>query len=684
MVRTLDSSLPAALNSATRRPAITLTVEDHIVHYGLYQNPGTPDAWNDVCIASDNSIVRVQVTRGGSAFAQAFQFQRITDPTQASQWAIWTTFSGASGNMFQDGGCAISNNGGVLRAFAQRGTGGNDLWVWTSNNNGVTWSGPVTVLSPPGGALTKGITSAGASDVFFLYDVAGGEAMGFCQYSGSWSALNTWPLAPIASGSGLAATWNAAGWTIVYSDGYTLYSITLNNAATTWTAGLPIAPATSTAIGRVAPRISFADGIYTLICVEVDTGALTGTVYSYPRLRQSADLVHWSNGMILHDLTCSYGAVAFKLPTPNTGSAGSRYYIASVTQVYSAPAFQSANPAQYLDASAAVLSYQRHEQAGKPARLEVLIDNAHGVYNSLVTAGGSYQPIGLNASLVLSEGYKTGTPPTSSDVVKVGTYHLEQIHFVRSPQENHLLLVGFDLTRNLDLVSRYQNTYYNQTLGYLVAEICARGGLFSIVLPSTSQISQVVQNFVLQAGQTYRHALDELCETYGLAYFLDQNEVLQFRELSSGDPSVWNYQPEIELVSFGSNDARANHIIVSGKPPATGNAGALTIAETYDDAHLHLVGVERLLHHVDPKLTSTAQCAQKASFLLMQEARSQALHTVTVPLNPALQLFDGITLVDSAAPTGSGNTVTCRIAQLLAHFDAQQGIDDMQVVLEGM
>ena len=261
-----------------------------------------------------------------------------------------------------------------------------------------------------------------------------------------------------------------------------------------------------------------------------------------------------------------------------------------------------------------MLSYQRLEQTGKPSRLEVLLDNARGVYNALITSGNNYQPIGLNASLVLSEGYKTGTPPTTADVVKVGVYHLEQIHVVRSPQENHLLLVGLDLTRNLDLISRYQITYLNQTLSYLVSEMCARGGLFSTSLPATTQMSQVIASFVLQAGQTYRHALDELCTTYGLVYFLDQSEVMQFRELASSDPSVWSYQPEVELVSFGTDDQRANHIIVSGKPPTSGVAGALTTAEAYDDANLHLVGVERLLHHVDPKLTSTTQCAQKASF----------------------------------------------------------------------
>ncbi|HZO74236.1 MAG TPA: hypothetical protein VFB60_18690 [Ktedonobacteraceae bacterium] len=685
MVRSLDSALINALNNVTRRPALSLTIEDHVIHYSLYQSPGTADAWNDACIASDNSIIRAQVTRGGSGFVSNFQFQRITDPSQAAQWATWTTLPGSAGLIFQDGGCAVANSGGTLFAFAQRGTGGNNLWSWTSVNNGVTWTGPVSVLSPPGGALLKGIGSAGNNDVFFLYDVSGGEAIGCSFYAaGSWSALNTWTLPTIPYGAGLAVVWTSTIYSLVYSDGYSLASCVFNPSGSLWSSGALIAPATGTAIGRVAPRLSFADGLYTLTCIELDSGLLTGSVYSYPRLRQSADLVHWSNGLIAHDISCSLGAVAFKLVTPNTGNAGPRYYLASLATVNSAPAFRNASPTQFLDASASTLSYRRSEELGKPARLEVLLDNAQGAYNALVTSAGSYQPIGLNASMVLSEGYKTGTPPTLNDVVRVGVYRITQIHFVRSPEENQLLLIGQDLSRTLDLTVRYQNTYANQTLAYLVTEVCARAGLFALALPGTSQMSQVVATFVLQAGQSYRHALDELCTTYGLLYFLDQNEVLQFRELSSSDPSVWTYQPEIETVSFGSNEQRANHIIVSGKPPSGSLPAALTTAEAYDDAHMHLVGLERLLHHVDPKLTTTAQCSQKAAFLLAQEVRTQVVHTVTVPLNPALQALDGITLIDSAAPRGSGQSATCRIMRLQVHYDALSGVNALQLTLEGM
>jgi chloramphenicol 3-O-phosphotransferase len=159
---------------------------------------------------------------------------------------------------------------------------------------------------------------------------------------------------------------------------------------------------------------------------------------------------------------------------------------------------------------------------------------------------------------------------------------------------------------------------------------------------------------------------------------------LQVRELAASDPSVWSYQPEIESVSFGSTDLRANHIIVSGKPPAGTVSTALTTAETFDDAQLRQIGLERLLHHVDPKLTTSAQCAQKASFLLAQEVRAQLTHTVTVPLNPALQLFDGLTLSDSAAPLGSGQSSLCRVLVLRAHYDARHALNEMQIELEGL
>lgn len=151
-------------------------------------------------LASDNSLSRCYISR--CLFASTCYIQRITDSSVSTQWSTWTALPGSSGIMFQDGGIAVSNNPGspnTLRVFAQRGTGGNQLYNWYSTDNGQTWAGPGTVVSPQGGALTKGIGSAGNNDVFFLYGVVGGEAMGASFYTSSWSTITTWTLPPIAS-----------------------------------------------------------------------------------------------------------------------------------------------------------------------------------------------------------------------------------------------------------------------------------------------------------------------------------------------------------------------------------------------------------------------------------------------------------------------------------------------------
>src|SRR5260370_32079388 len=209
MVRSLSGTLTTAVGSKNRRPYISCTIEDHINHLQQSVAASNTDGYNDCCIAADGSIIRVRVTRGMSAFAQSAQWQRITDPTVGSQWTTWNTFAGGSGNVFQDGGCAVSRDAGTINAYCQQGTGGNALWNWFSNDGGQTWSGLGTILSPPGSALIKGISSAGNADVFFQYDVSGGDNIGCSFWNGtSWSALQAWTLSPARSAQGLAVDSN--------------------------------------------------------------------------------------------------------------------------------------------------------------------------------------------------------------------------------------------------------------------------------------------------------------------------------------------------------------------------------------------------------------------------------------------------------------------------------------------
>jgi hypothetical protein len=235
----------------------------------------------------------------------------------------------------------------------------------------------------------------------------------------------------------------------------------------------------------------------------------------------------------------------------------------------------------------------------------------------------------------------------------------------------------------LDIESRFQTTYTGQILSWLITEICAKAGIFSVSLPGTSQMSNTITTFTLHAGQKYRNALNELCRFGWLEYFLDQTETLNFRELSASDTSVWTYQPEIEVWSIGTDDIQANHVIVTGKRAAGGPLGNITTSESYDNVHAHAVGFERVALIHDQKLTSTAYCNISAQFIKAQDQRDQYAHVVEVPANPALQLLDVITTTDaSAQSTGISNS--SRIIKQEVTFNASRADYTMKIELEGI
>jgi hypothetical protein len=689
-VRTITTTLTAAINAGTRRPAIMLSAEDHINHLQqMVTTAGNVDGWSDMCVAHDGSIVRVRVTwgGGGSDFVQSFQWQRIIDPTNAAQWQNWTTFGGASGNMWDDGSCAISNNSGILRAFAQQGTGGAAIWCWTSMDNGQSWSSsPATVATLPGGASIKGIGSAGNNDAFFLYDTYGGEAVGACFYTTAWGSLITSSLPLLFEGKGLASVWNSGVYTLVYADPYNVYSATYTPSTGSWSAVNVIAPTTTTAIGRRSPRIALVDGIYNLVYVEEDSGVLTGSVYNYPRVRQSVDLQNWSSGFILHDMPTTFGANLVACTPPGTTRA--RYVAASASVVELGTAFLTSDANQYVDLSAYVLEYQRIEEIGKVGRLTVVLDNSGSALTSMVAQYGvNYKPIGINTTLVLSEGYKTGHPPITSEVVTVGKYHIKQIAIERAAGESRIQLVAEDVSSLLDQENRYQVSYSNPVLQPLMQQICTLAGVLHTNIPGLTQLESSVLTFVLHAGQKYRQAFDELCRIGWVEYFLDENEILQVRELSNTDPVVWSYSPEIETLVIGSDDIRMNHLIVSGKPPAgpTVALGSITSAEVFDDLHMHATGLERVSMYTDVKLFTNLLCSRKAAFLMQQEQRDQVAHRITVSVNPALQLLDVISVTDQGGTvSGTNLAMNGRIYRQEITYRVEAAIYQQTLFLEGM
>ncbi len=318
----------------------------------------------------------------------------------------------------------------------------------------------------------------------------------------------------------------------------------------------------------------------------------------------------------------------------------------------------------------------------KPAEFVLLIDNESGQYNGLVnlTGGNTYEPIGPGALLKLSEGYNiAGTP----DTVLTGTYRVMKVAMQRSPTENQIQITGLDLTERLDRKIRWQNILLNQTLQYLLYEVCERAGIFALNITAGTQLTETIPTFVMQANQSYRHALDALCTVYGLEYFLDQTETLQIRELATSDPSVWSYQNEVAQVSFAQDYNRANHVVANGKPPSGGSSYALTSAEAYDNTANAAMRVERLLYHTDMKSTTSAQALIAANLVLYEEQRRQVETLLVVPLNPALQLLDVVMVTDAAAPTGTGQSTVGRIIEHQGIYNAQKAEYESHLSLQG-
>jgi hypothetical protein len=670
-LRTLTSSIQNALAATARTPASSMQLFDPIQHYASYQTLGIAEGISAACVASDGALIRASVDRPVGAFVATLSVQRISDPGNASQWSAWSVVSSA--NLLRDAGCALSNNGGTLRVFAQSGTSPYNLLAWESSDNGATWSGPTTIAAIT--SFIRGIGSAGHNDVFYARDDTGGESLAVSQFSGgAWSVPATWTLGVLPACAGVDAAWDAANsrYLLAVSDGSQISGYSYTPGSGAWALVGAIAPldsATSLGLARTSPRLQSFDGLYCLCYVEGDSGAFTGLVYAYARLRQSKDFVHWSDGTLVSQ-QWGFGPTWLKAPTPPAGSAGAAYYLLNNTYAWRAPVYSASNPQQYQDVSAQVLEVQRHEARGKAGALTLRLSNAGGQYNSLPM-------LGLNTSMLLAEGYRDPTSGVASTIA-VGTYYVDRYQFVRGPDCNELLIQARDATKRLDRAARQQRSYSGQTLGWLLTELAANAGLFAVSLPATSQLSQIVPGFVVPAGHTLRQALNELCAVYAVAYFLDETETLQFRELSASDTSVWAYQPELERLTIGSDDQRANHIFVTGRA----STGTLVYAESYDFAHLTQTGQERLIYHTDPRLTTSAQAALKAGFLLAEEQRASRQHTISVPANPALQLLDVVTLTDSAAPTGTGQSQSARIAALEVLNQPGEARCEMTLTLE--
>lgn len=644
-----------------RQPSAQIRLADDKEHYTLYRQD-SPAKAIDGCaavVAGDGSLVRAALFDNGGAANADLAVQRITDPTQAAQWTTWTALVAAGCQTGQP--LALSANpGGVLRLFYGDGpTAGATVKVFESANAGASWTGPATVVAGASALLYLG--SAGNDDLFACRNSSLGvwDVQFLKKSGGVWQPPVTWSLGGMQSMLGVAPVWTGSSYFFALSGWYTsgIAIEAYQYDGTTWTDLNFVCPVDGSALGFQFryPAVQLVDGLYRLSYVEHDDGSIGGAVYDRYRVARSADFTHWSGGFVVSPQT-----LTSPHPAPFVKAFG-HYFATTPSSTFAWPVYSAADPAANTDASSQLESYERHERLLHPGEYRITLSNENGQYDA---APGLVR----NGTVVIDEGYVTGN---GAEQVNVATALVEHWYFNRAPGENDLVIVAQDQSRWLDYQSPILLGYANRTLVWLAIEIAARAGLFQVFWPGTPAMSEVVAGFAIQPGQTYRHALQRLLETYALEYAVRADGSLVLHDPGEATVSSWTWQAEIESAQLGQTDLQANHVRVFSKGVQ---------AEAWDYAAAEAASAERYLHVVDRTLASDAQAAVRAGNELLLEQRKARGGELHVPLNPGLELLDEVTVIDTAA--GINQAYRCQAISVL--FDVMTGSADMTIQLSGV
>ncbi|MBV9121240.1 MAG: hypothetical protein JOZ39_11075, partial [Chloroflexi bacterium] len=555
-MRTLTTTLAAAVSATGRRPAAQVTLADDQEHYALFRQNAPAKAVDGcaACTAPDGSLIRAALFDNGGSGNADLAVQRITDPTQASQWSTWTTLVAAGCEASQP--VALSSNpGGIVRLFYGDGlSAGATIKLFESSNSGASWTGPSTLYA--GASSFLYLASAGNDDLLACRAISLGvwDVQFFKRTGGVWSAPVSWSLGTLSSMYGIAAAWNGAnyffalsGW---FSAGIGLEAFEFDGAAT-WTNLNFIAPVDGSNLGFQyrLPGLLLADGLFRLTFVEHDDGSIDGTVYDRFRLTRSLDFSHWSSPIPAspETLTSATGASFVK--------AFGSYYATTPSVTFSWPLYTSTDPARNSDVSAQVLRFQRHEALLRPGQCQVTLSNQDGL---LTSAPGLVR----NGTLRLNEGYVTGA---GTELVNVATAAILHWTFHRAAGEHELVIVAEDRGSGLDLECPALLAYQNRTVLWLAIEIAARAAIFQVFWPATPAMSQTVAAFSIPPGQTWRSALHRLIDAFGIEYVIRADGSLALHDPSEGPASSWTWQNEVLAAQLAQAADAAGHVRVFGQ-----------------------------------------------------------------------------------------------------------------------
>ena len=477
-MRTLSEAFTTAQRAASRAPLVKLEVASY--GHPSAVAPGSLQ-WADFCwellTAADDATVlglnhSVAIPADGSvcrvmAKTSKVYFQRVTSPGTGSDWtAAWTNL----GSIAATSKVAIAAQGSNVVVFSDDGT---NLYRRQSADSGASWAGWVSMTNARPGELGMAaafkpngdmacVHASSVNDPTSLYiqiRSAGTWSSGLGQIAGDHfvSALalyhdGDWNiLALILDGSYIrlargiygdghaytAGTWS--GWEYInsYKAKVDFSSQTLLRTWKTQSMRKKSEPTYYERTSAVA-AMQAADTL-AVNAPFLTYNATLGAVCSFTRsnvpwffrLRLGSEFrdMDWHrayslNASAVQGLALGTDGVYLYATAPN------QVWRTTLPGTWAPPTAGAGAGTNYAVTPAQILAVKESVAFAAPSKLEIVLDNSAGTYNSL--GGGAASAVGklkLGAQVTLSIGYRTNT-----DLLSVaGIYYVENIGYSRSP-----------------------------------------------------------------------------------------------------------------------------------------------------------------------------------------------------------------------------------------------------------
>lgn len=650
-MRTLSTTLQAAVKAQNQEPTLSVTLQDLATRWTTLAS-GLADGRFSLVTNQNGALACAALSQG--ADPNTISTWVVSNPTTAASWtsartAITADAAASAGVSL----CMLPNY--TIRCHYQR-TSDLAICLRDSTDNGVTFGAEQVLAAAPlaVGNLCYGICSDGAS-VWAIFASYSNAACILYRWTGTaWSnegpASPTWGLmrgisCTNAGGSGY--TYFACGvQTRAYQTGIALGFFYYNQSAGTYTGISTIVPLDTPSLGLsyAPPTIWYgSDGLFYVATTLVDDGSLSGTAGNRTTIYRTTP-TSYAFGPYAHlGQAFQYGCAAL--------ISGGQLVLAGAPSTVFSPA-----PAAATDLSNDVLALHLTDAPHTPSHATITLANDQGQYNSVL-------PLRADASLTISLGYGTETVTTHSLLI-------DSIHSSANADTQTVEITARDHLRDFTYHTGRILAYTNQTVSAILQSIVQQAGATLGTLPGTSQFSTAVPCFLIKPGDTWQQALDRLAAIYLFDAWCDSTPQIRVVDRSPGDASTWTYSTDqILALAYGQVGGQPNTIRVTG----TTSGGQAVFADVVDSADLQSYGRQKLVLVVEKMCDTAAKCSLRANQELRDAKAARTSAQLTVPLNPAHELMDVITITDSALAITSQ---TLRIHAMTWHIDTETGTWD--------